>query len=84
MVSLVASFLGTTPVTLTSSLPELVAAIAAVRMGALDLAIGNTLGSNAFNMILFVPLDACHAGPLFAAVSPTHAVTALAMVFRLS
>jgi cation:H+ antiporter len=74
------TFMGTTLVALTTSLPELVASVAAVRMGAFDLAIGNTFGSNAFNMILFVPLDACHPGPLFAAVNPAHAVTALAVI----
>lgn len=74
------TFVGTTLVALTTSLPELVASIAAVRMGAFDLAIGNTFGSNAFNMVLFVPLDAFHPGPLFAAVNPAHAVTALAVI----
>jgi len=74
------TFVGTTLVAVTTSLPELVASIAAVRMGAFDLAIGNTFGSNAFNMIMFVPLDFFHAGPLFAAVSPVHAVTALAVI----
>jgi cation:H+ antiporter len=74
------TFVGTTLVALTTSLPELVASIAAVRMGAFDLAIGNTFGSNAFNMVLFVPLDALHPGPLFAAVHPAHAVTALAVI----
>ena len=74
------TFVGTTLVALTTSLPELVASIAAVRLGAIDLAIGNTFGSNAFNMILFLPLDACHAGPLFATVSSAHAVTALAVI----
>ena len=74
------TFVGTTLVAVTTSLPELVASIAAVRMGAFDLAIGNTFGSNAFNMILFMPLDACHTGPLFTAVSPAHAVTALAVI----
>ena len=74
------TFVGTTLVALTTSLPELVASVAAVRMGAFDLAIGNTFGSNAFNMILFVPLDAFHPGPLFAAVNPAHAVTALAVI----
>jgi cation:H+ antiporter len=74
------TFVGTTFVAVTTSLPELVASIAAVRMGAFDLAIGNTFGSNAFNMVLFVPLDAFHEGPLFAALSPAHAVTALAVI----
>ena len=74
------TFVGTTLVALTTSLPEFVASIAAVRIGAFDLAIGNTFGSNAFNMILFVPLDAFHPGPLFADVNPAHAVTALAVI----
>lgn len=78
------TFVGTTLVAVTTSLPELVASIAAVRLGAFDLAIGNTFGSNAFNMIMFVPLDALHDGPLFAAVSSAHAVTALAVIVATS
>jgi cation:H+ antiporter len=74
------TFVGTTLVALTTSLPELVAAVVAVRAGAHDLAIGNTFGSNAVNMILFAPLDASHPGSLFAAVSPVHAVTTLAII----
>ncbi len=74
------TFIGTTLVALTTSLPELVASLAAVRIGAPDLAIGNVFGSNAFNMILFVAIDAAHPGPLFQAVSPAHAVTAFAVV----
>jgi cation:H+ antiporter len=74
------TFIGTTLVAVTTSLPELASSLAAVRMGAIDLAIGNTFGSNAFNMILFLPLDAVHAGPLFAAVSPVHAVTSFAVI----
>jgi cation:H+ antiporter len=74
------SFVGTTLVAFSTSLPELVASLAALRMGAHDLAIGNVFGSNAFNMILFLPLDLVHAGPLLAAVSPAHAITALAAI----
>lgn len=78
------TFVGTTLVAVTTSLPEAVASLTAVRIGAWDLAIGNSFGSNAFNMILFVPLDAVHPGPLFQAVSPVHAVTALAVVVATS
>lgn len=74
------TFVGTTLVALSTSLPELAATITAVRLGAIDLAIGNAFGSNALNMVLFIPLDAVHAGPLFTEVSPTHAVTAFAVV----
>ena len=49
-------------------------------MGAFDLAVGNIFGSNTFNMLLFVPLDALHNGSLFAAVSPSHLITCLAAI----
>jgi len=74
------TFVGTTLVAVTTSLPELVATLVAVRLGAVDLAIGNVFGSNAFNMIMFVPLDAVCPGSLFQAVSSAHAVTAFAVI----
>jgi cation:H+ antiporter len=74
------TFVGTTLVAFSTSLPELVATIAAVRMKAFDLALGNIFGSNAFNMVLLVPLDLAHRGPLLAAVSQTHILTALAAI----
>lgn len=74
------TFVGTTLVALSTSLPELVSMIAALRIGAHDLAIGNVFGSNAFNMILLAPLDVIHSGSLLAAVSPHHAITCLAVV----
>lgn len=43
-------FIGTALLSFVTSLPELVAAIAAVRIGAYDMAVGNLLGSNTFNM----------------------------------
>jgi cation:H+ antiporter len=74
------SFVGTTFVALSTSLPELVASFAAVRMGAFDLAIGNVFGSNAFNILLFVPLDAAYPDVLFAAASPAHLVSVLGVI----
>jgi cation:H+ antiporter len=75
------TFVGTTLVALSTSLPELVAGLTAVRMGAYDLAVGNVFGSNAFNMVLLVPLDAVYRqGSLLAAVSPNHALTCLATI----
>lgn len=74
------TFIGTTLVALCTSLPELVASLAAIRMGAFDLALGNIFGSNAFNMILFVPLDLAHQGPIMAEVSTGHVLTALAVI----
>ncbi len=74
------TFVGTTLVAFSTSLPELVASFAALRMGAHDLAIGNILGSNAFNMLLLIPLDLVHKGPLLASVSKNHAITCLATI----
>lgn len=75
------TFVGTTLVAFSTSLPELVASLAAVRMGAFDLAAGNVFGSNAFNMVLLVPLDAVYTGgSLMSAVSPNHALTCLATI----
>jgi cation:H+ antiporter len=74
------TFVGTTLVAFSTSLPELVSSLAALKMGAHDLAIGNVFGSNSFNMILLAPLDVVHPGPLLAAVSPSHAITCVATV----
>ncbi len=44
-------FVGTALLSVITSLPELLAAFAAVRMGSFDLAVGNLFGSNVFNML---------------------------------
>ena len=44
------TFVGTTLVAIVTSLPEMVTTIAAVKIGADDMAIGNLFGSNLFNM----------------------------------
>ncbi len=72
------SFVGTVFVALATSLPEATVVIAAVRLRAPDLALGNLLGSNLFNLaILGIDDLAYRPGPLFAAVAPIHAVTAV-------
>ncbi len=72
------TFLGTSLVAITTSLPELVTTFAAVRLGAFDLAVGNLFGSNAFNMcVMFFADIAYRPGSLLNAVNNTHAVTAL-------
>jgi len=71
-------FIGTSLVAFTTSMPELVTALAAVRMGAFDLAVGNLFGSNAFNMAAFAFADmAFREGPLLSSISPNHAMTGL-------
>jgi cation:H+ antiporter len=74
------TFFGTALVALCTSLPELVATIVAVRIGAFDLAVGNIFGSNAFNMLLLVALDLAYPGSLLADISPTHVLTCLSAI----
>ena len=73
-------FIGTTLVALSTSLPELVATFVAFRMGSPELALGNILGSNTFNMTLLFPLDAVDPGSLLNEVSPSHALTAFCVI----
>jgi cation:H+ antiporter len=75
------SFVGTLFVAFVTSLPEMVVTVAALRLGAVDMAIGNLFGSNLFNIgilaiddILFLP------GPLFDSVSATHAISAFSAI----
>jgi cation:H+ antiporter len=76
-----ATFVGTWLVGLATSLPEVVTSVAAVRLGAVDLAIGNLFGSNAFNMVVFLAMDVAHpGGSIFAVLDPTHAISALLAV----
>jgi cation:H+ antiporter len=46
------TFVGTIFVAASTSLPEIAVSIAAVRFGAVDLALGNLLGSNIFNILI--------------------------------
>lgn len=74
-------FVGTLLVGLTTSFPELSATIAAVRLGALDLAVANVFGSVAFNVFLIVLLDLTYLpGPILGAVAPSHLLSVLLIV----
>ncbi|HEX6534839.1 MAG TPA: hypothetical protein VF041_09580 [Gemmatimonadaceae bacterium] len=75
------TFVGTWLVGFSTSLPELVTSLAAVRLGAFDLAVGNLFGSNAFNMTIFVVLDVVQGpGSYLGVISPVHAISALVAV----
>jgi cation:H+ antiporter len=74
-------FAGMVLLAITTSMPEVVVTTAAVRAGAYDLAVGNLLGSNCFNMAVLVPLDLAQGpGSLLAVVDRELAVAALASV----
>jgi cation:H+ antiporter len=75
------TFVGTLLIAAATSLPELVVTISALRLGALDMAIANLLGSNLFDVLILAIDDLFYLrGPLLSAVSPTHAITAFAAV----
>jgi cation:H+ antiporter len=77
------SFVGTVFMALVTTLPEMAVTVGALRLGALDMAIGNLLGSNLFNVFILAVDDAFYTrGPLLVAASPVHlgtTVTALVM-----
>lgn len=72
------SFVGTLLIAFATSMPELVTTLASVRMGAVDLALGNILGSNLFDLLI-VALDdvAFLGGPIYRHLSPAHFTTGL-------
>jgi cation:H+ antiporter len=75
------SFVGTLFVAAATSLPEVAVSVAALRIGALDMAIGNLFGSNLFNMLILAIDDALYLkGPLLSDVSIAHAVSALSAI----
>ena len=75
------AFVGSLFIAITTSLPEIVVSLAAVRIGAIDLGIGNVLGSNLFNLLILGLDDIFYRqGPLLTAADPTHGITVLAVV----
>lgn len=72
------SLVGTLFVALATSVPELATTWAALRIGAIDLAIGNLLGSNLFNLLILAFDDLAYLdGSLYRAVSAQHVLSAL-------
>jgi cation:H+ antiporter len=72
-----ASFVGTLFLAITTSMPELAVTIAALRLGAIDMAVANILGSNMFNMAIIFPVDLFYSqGPILSSVSSVHLITA--------
>ncbi len=79
------TFIGTFLLAITTSLPELVASLTAVRIGAHDLAVGNLFGSNAFNMVALFAADVAYLpGPILAAVSPGQAVAGVGAILLMA
>jgi len=72
------TFVGTTLVALVTSLPEMVTTIAAIRIGASDMAIGNLFGSNMFNMFALGLTDLFYTqGRFLATIDPAFMLVGL-------
>lgn len=72
------SFVGTLFVAFATSVPELATTWGAIRIGAIDMAVGNLLGSNLFDLLILAIDDFAYLeGSIYAHISPIHAVSAL-------
>jgi cation:H+ antiporter len=75
------SFVGNLFLAVSTSLPEVASSLVAVRLGAIDLAISNALGSNLFNIVLLPVFDVADGGgSLWTALSPGNALAAIAAI----
>ena len=71
------TFVGSLFLAISTSLPEVVVAGTALKIGALDMAIGALLGSNMFNLAIIPLTDIFYRpGPILKAVSSTNLLTA--------
>ncbi|HMA80524.1 MAG TPA: sodium:calcium antiporter, partial [Candidatus Binatia bacterium] len=71
------TFVGSIFIALTTSLPELVVSVSALRLDAIDLAFSNLLGSNLFNLAILALDDVVYSkAPLLTTAEPGHIVTA--------
>lgn len=78
------TFVGSLFLAITTSMPELVVTVAALRLGAVDMAIADILGSNMFNIAIIAPVDLFYAqGSILSSASSNHLITA-AMVVTMS
>jgi cation:H+ antiporter len=75
------SFVGTLLLAASTSLPEIAVSIAAVRMGAIDLAVGNILGSNLFNILILAVGDMTYTrGVLLRDAANIHMVSVFSTI----
>ncbi|MCA9061051.1 MAG: sodium:calcium antiporter [Planctomycetaceae bacterium] len=74
------TFFGTVFVALMTSLPEAISTFTALRLGTTDMAVGNILGSNAFNMVILALTDVATDNPVLSQVSDTHLLTAVCVI----
>jgi cation:H+ antiporter len=75
------TFVGNILIALSTSLPEVVVSVSAIKMDAIDLAIGNLFGSNIFNLFILAIDDALFInGPILSSVDTAHVFSALSAI----
>lgn len=73
-----AGFIGASLLAFVTSFPELITSIAAIRLGAVDLAVGNLFGSNIFNAFSLAVTDFFFVdGRFLSAIDPAFAMAGL-------
>ena len=79
------TFVGTLFLAASTSLPEIAVSIAAVRMGSVDLSVGNLLGSNLFNIFILALDDVFYTkGQLLKDASEANLISVLATIIMSS
>lgn len=79
------SFIGALLLAATTSLPEAVAALAAIRLNAVDLAVSNIFGSNIFNLAILGVYDLAYfRGNLWTNISQVHIFTTIVAIVMTS
>ena len=75
------SFVGSMFLAISTSMPELVICIAALRLGAIDIAVADVLGANMINMAKIILIDPFWTqGSLLSSVSSNHLITAVTVI----
>lgn len=79
-----ASLIGTVFLAISTSLPELVISFASIRMGFLDMAVGNVLGSNMFNLLIIFVADVAMRGESLLEHASEKHWTSVILIFLLT
>jgi cation:H+ antiporter len=75
------TFVGNILIAISTSLPEIVVSVAALKIGAVDMAFGNIFGSNLFNIAILAIDDVFYTkGPILSDISANHVVSSSAAI----
>jgi len=75
------SFVGSVFLAIGTSLPELVVAVAALRLGAIDMAVADILGANMLDVAYIFAIDLFYTqGSILSSVSSTHLITVAVVI----